>query len=888
MNIIFLLISKRSVSMPLAFLSLFFMSSSVFAYCSSKGNNTNYEWLERVDIGSFSHVSGSNGGYSDNTQQVINLAPGAVAISLTPGFRSSSYNEHWRVWIDFNQDDAFQSTEQVYSGSSSSALNGSIVIPNDAQSGQTRMRISMRYGGAPTSCGSFTYGEVEDYTVVLDVVDSSAPIVVATTPVDTTTDVDSNTSISITFSEEIDPLTVNQNSVSLTSQGQAIAGNVSSNGAVVTFVPTEPLMASTAYDVVATGMADLAGNPFMGDALWSFITEAPDVTAPTVSSTSPDSGASDVNTNFVVQVLFSEAMDSQTFNASTFSVSNGASNHPGNINVSGNRVQFTPSTPFDYSTVYTVRVAGSVSDLNGNVLGQEMSFDFTTKAFEQNYCSASGQNVSFFWVDSVRVGNFTSGFQSSSFSGYRNNTSTVFDVSRFYNLLHLKPAYSGYQYPVFWSVFIDYNQDGDFSDEELIFAGNGTGLVDGDFSIPDSALGGYTRMRVAMKYGSTASACETFSYGQVVDFRVQIPELVIDNIAPTVESISPADNAIDVNLSSDITVQFSEQLNPLTVNAQNILVSNAAGVLGNNIDFDEQNNVLTIDPYVPFDEGISYTVELGSGLEDFAGNSLSNTFVSTFTTLAGPNDIFSISGNVSAFGTPLQGISINVIGDSSFSAISSNVGTFSFDDLPVGTYTVSASKPGYTFTPASVVIDLVDADVSSVEFIGEPIPQPFNNGDFESGDFSGFTLYETNNGHTVTSVLMTNTTDNGASSYAAQIAAGVSGTNHIGNPGGGGFYQTISLQNGDLNIDMDIAAVANNGNGDGGKIEVFFDGVSLGSHDFGPLNPAVKKYSTLSLNVTGVTEGAHELRIESTREYLTGAVYHQIDNISISGTSVTE
>jgi hypothetical protein len=27
------------------------------------------------------------------------------------------------------------------------------------------MRIAMKYGGAPAACGTFSYGEVEDYTV---------------------------------------------------------------------------------------------------------------------------------------------------------------------------------------------------------------------------------------------------------------------------------------------------------------------------------------------------------------------------------------------------------------------------------------------------------------------------------------------------------------------------------------------------------------------------------------------------------------------------------------------------------------------------------------------------------------------------------------------------
>jgi hypothetical protein len=43
-------------------------------------------------------------------------------------------------------------------------VTGSFTPPTSALTGATRMRVSMRYGSYPTYCGSFSYGEVEDYT----------------------------------------------------------------------------------------------------------------------------------------------------------------------------------------------------------------------------------------------------------------------------------------------------------------------------------------------------------------------------------------------------------------------------------------------------------------------------------------------------------------------------------------------------------------------------------------------------------------------------------------------------------------------------------------------------------------------------------------------------
>jgi len=136
------------------------------SYCTSSGNNYSYEWISRVQVGSINNSSGASG-YTDFTAQSATLTKGgSVSYQLVPGFSGSSYTEYWRIWIDLNHDGDFaDSGEQVYSGSGSSTKSGSFTVPSSATSGNTRMRVTMRYGGYPTYCGTFTYGEVEDYTV---------------------------------------------------------------------------------------------------------------------------------------------------------------------------------------------------------------------------------------------------------------------------------------------------------------------------------------------------------------------------------------------------------------------------------------------------------------------------------------------------------------------------------------------------------------------------------------------------------------------------------------------------------------------------------------------------------------------------------------------------
>jgi hypothetical protein len=122
--------------------------------------------VARVQVADIDNSSGAQG-YSDFTSITGNLTRGnSASVVLTPGFASSSYTEYWKIWIDYNQDGDFEdSGEEVFSDSGSSAVSGSFTVSSSASTGDTRMRIIMKYSSAADSCGTFTYGEVEDYTV---------------------------------------------------------------------------------------------------------------------------------------------------------------------------------------------------------------------------------------------------------------------------------------------------------------------------------------------------------------------------------------------------------------------------------------------------------------------------------------------------------------------------------------------------------------------------------------------------------------------------------------------------------------------------------------------------------------------------------------------------
>lgn len=141
--------------------------ATAVSYCNSQGTNVTYEYIDYVGIGGIDNTTGANGGYGDFTDQTGIIGYGSNTIILSVGFTSSSYTEFWSVWIDYNHDGIFETSEEVVASSTTSAANitYNFTVPSTAMTGNTRMRVSMQYNVDATPCQTFTYGEVEDYTL---------------------------------------------------------------------------------------------------------------------------------------------------------------------------------------------------------------------------------------------------------------------------------------------------------------------------------------------------------------------------------------------------------------------------------------------------------------------------------------------------------------------------------------------------------------------------------------------------------------------------------------------------------------------------------------------------------------------------------------------------
>ena len=73
------------------------------------------------------------------------------------------------IWVDWNQDRTFDASERVSMDVDSGygPYSGTLTAPVGAVLGKTRMRVRLNYSSYPEPCGTTTYGDVEDYGIIV-------------------------------------------------------------------------------------------------------------------------------------------------------------------------------------------------------------------------------------------------------------------------------------------------------------------------------------------------------------------------------------------------------------------------------------------------------------------------------------------------------------------------------------------------------------------------------------------------------------------------------------------------------------------------------------------------------------------------------------------------
>jgi hypothetical protein len=107
----------------------------------------------------------------------------------------------------------------------------------------------------------------------------------------------------------------------------------------------------------------------------------PDTTPPTVTSTSPVPGAVDISISSVVTAEFSEMIDPSSIDATSFALAKGGGSIAATVSYDTQTMTatLTPTSSLELNTLYTVSVSDTVTDLAGNPIAAEVSWDFMTE-----------------------------------------------------------------------------------------------------------------------------------------------------------------------------------------------------------------------------------------------------------------------------------------------------------------------------------------------------------------------------------------------------------------------------------------------------------------------------------------------------------------------------
>lgn len=169
----------------------------------------------------------------------------------------------------------------------------------------------------------------------------------------------------------------------------------------------------------------------------------------------------------------------------------------------------------------------------------------TDENSQLNYCTSQSANVNEEYISNVQIAAIDNTSDARFYSNFTNTTTNLVKNGQ-YNIT-ITPTWTGISYNEGYAVWINYNQNGNFNDSgEQIFVQTPTTqtTVNTIFAVPTSAPNGVTKMRVFMKYDAIPGQCETFIYGEVEDYSVNIISATPDPIPPFITLIG--DNPIEI------------------------------------------------------------------------------------------------------------------------------------------------------------------------------------------------------------------------------------------------------------------------------------------------------------------------------------------------------
>jgi hypothetical protein len=618
-------------------------------------------------------VAGCGGPKGDKTAPTVtatSIADGATDVSVTPAL-TVTFSEQMRDStinaqnITLSGPAGLVSASVIYSGVTATLVPYGSLDYATTYILRVTQRTRDRAGNALASSAIISFTTVA-------APDTTSPQVVSTTPTNNATGVAINSAVTAVFSEALDCTTVTASSFTVDG-GAPVAGGVNCTGATVTFTPSSNLANDTSHTAtLTTAITDVAGNPLASSYVWSFTTAAaPDTTPPTVSSVTPAANATGVATNSAVTAVFSEVVDCSTL-PSNFTLKEGASPVSGTVNCLYNTATFTPDANLTDGTTYTAELTTGVTDLAGNALGANFSWSFTTEAAPDTIAP------------------------------------TVISTT---------PADADTDIAVNTVISVRLSEPVDCATVNILsFLVNGgaiTGTVacsGSDISFtPAVDLANSTVYTVSLTTAITDLAGNQLAANKNWSFTTAaaVSPPPADTTPPTVSSVTPADAATGIAVTTGIAAVFDESLDCATVNTGSVTLNSGAvaGVVNCS------GTTVTFTPSAALAYSTTYTATLTTAITDSAGNPLAASYNWSFTTEASPPPLDTTPPSVSST-TPADGASdiatntlITAVFSEDIDCAKVTTSSFTLSDGGAVAGSVSCSGNTATFTPGAILAD---------------------------------------------------------------------------------------------------------------------------------------------------------------------------------------
>ncbi|MCJ7498656.1 Ig-like domain-containing protein [bacterium] len=359
---------------------------------------------------------------------------------------------------------------------------------------------------------------------------------------------------------------------------------------------------------------------------------------PTVTSTTPTDGATDIMLNTDITITFSEAMNRTSVMDSLL-----ISPDPGSVasTWSGSTLTINPDSTLADSTTYTVTVGASVQDAEGSSMGSPYSFDFTTDEIPIVASTVPVDNATEISIGINVTINFSKAMSTSNVEA--NVTVSPDPGTELFN----------------WLV----------GDTQMVLSYAAALQEDQVYTVT---------------VGANSQDAEGTAMGTLYSFDFTTEDI------PTVTGKTPADTATDVLLDTNITITFSEAMNKVSV-MDSLTISPSLSSFASTWS----GSTLTINPDSALADSTTYTVTVGGSSLDAEGTAMGTGDSFTFTTGAATGAL--VSGTIlddleSSHDDDLTGAYVLLMNgppwEASF-AYSLNTdasGTYQFDFVQSGSY----------------------------------------------------------------------------------------------------------------------------------------------------------------------------------------------------------